>query len=137
MTYQSRISPETAQHMIADHDASNPIGPRPATRGRVESAMDIMKRASEEHQARSLTEQNSEYDVYEAIYAMKGRRYIQEHLDEATKAILLEIPLAYQLDLVVERFRQSGEDYPSRDVIVRIISCLTDEGVFTGVDSLR
>lgn len=138
MTYQSQISSKTARPISADQDASGSSGPRPATHGRVQVAMDVMKQASEEHPIRSLSETNTEHEVHEALYQMKGLRCVQEQKqDDATIAILLEIPLAYQLDLIVQRFLHSDEEYPLPSVMDKIIAGLTDEGVFTGVDSFR
>ena len=138
MTYLSKINAGVAQRAKPAADASASTEPRPSTPGQVRAAMDRMKEAPRERFARSLSERSTSTTVYEALYQMKGKRYVQDqNQDDRTLDILSYIPLAYQIDMIVQRFLQSGNSYPTPDIMDDIIADLEDEGVFTDVDTFR
>lgn len=116
-------------HSIVNGSTDKP-GLRPSSLGRVLCAYVEMKR-EQRFPNRPLNQPSDYGTVLDALYEMKGLNFVQEgRQDDSTIQILLEIKYAYQIDLVVDRFKKSGETYPSPDAITRILIGLDNEGVF-------
>lgn len=105
------------------------VGPRPATKGRATAALMRMRlEAPQEIFAMTTTTPSTEDIVFRAFCSMKGKPMIQEQMqDDSTLQILKELPLAYQIDLVVDRFKKSGLPYPTPDAISGIVNDLIGE----------
>lgn len=112
-------------------DASIKKRLRPNTNGRTHVAMSSMKESVELEIRHPLNMLATAQHACEAIYEMKGKPFIQEHKqDDSTLQLLGGIPYAYQIDMIVYRYKSGGFTYPTPDVIKTIIQGLYDENVF-------
>lgn len=79
----------------------------------------------------SLREVSSQKHAIAALYSMKGKEFIQEQCqDDSTLQILRSIPMAYQIDVLVAKFKEGSFDYPSPDIITSLLHEMENEGMF-------
>jgi len=118
-------------------NARSPL--RRNTSGTAHFALETLNEFAREREGRvSLNEVSSTKHVHLALYEMKGQEFVQEQNgDEATIQILRSLPMAYQVDIVVKKFKKGGYAYPKPDVVWAILSEMEDEAIFGPcVDSL-
>ena len=111
---------------------------RPNTHGTSAIAVETLKTFIESRNGpATLNEVSSTKHAVAALYVMKGMEFVQEHRgDESAIQILRSLPLAYQIDVLVKKFKDGAYEYPSPDVILSIMSDMEDEGMFGPCDSL-
>lgn len=94
--------------------------------------------AKERKKTASLSEGSSSKHAMLALFQMNGGEVMPTQVTDASELRLLRsIPMAYQLDILVHKFKTGGFEGPTVEVILGIMSEMEDEAVFgPGIDRL-
>ena len=94
--------------------------------------------AKERKKPASLSEVSSSKHAMLALFQMKGSEVIPTQVADASELRLLRsIPMAYQLDILVQKFKFGSFVHPTTEVILSIMSEMEDEAIFgPGTDHL-
>jgi len=133
--------------VIADGPAPSRTRPRANTSPRL--SLELTDQADSEHESllefakerkrpATLSEVASSKHAMLALFQMNGGEVMPSQVADASELRLLRsIPMAYQLDILVQKFKAGGFEGPTVEVILGIMSEMEDEAIFgPGIDRL-
>lgn len=113
---------------------------RPNTAGVTHAAIGALREFAKERKGctTSLNEVSSSKHALLALYEMKDKEFVQEDKrDDATLQILRSIPMAYQVDILTQKYKAGDFEYPTPEVVWDLMGEMEDEAIFgPGTDRL-